>query len=285
MAQSNLDKKSTLILYILAPLIILMLVHLIYQLFMPKNKKYNKNQIIHVITNNGNIYSDQKAVKNKLAELYKNLNIHKNKERTCKYDNLINSVNNKLEAFIKNNAADSIYRSYKKSLIIEKINSYPSLSSEDSQNDNECNKFDNMLINLDIIIHMLDEYVCDKGSLNIIDLEELNFILQGHVDNTVSFPLSYEIKNNYENPTKKESVSLFQTTPQSNNADSVENRSHVDISAYDKKLKEKNKIKIQQRRSDLNRTNDNIIGTNIVQDSDLLQDSNLIDLQLFSYDL
>jgi len=141
MAQSNLDKKSTLILYILAPLIILMLVHLIYQLFMPKNKKYNKNQIIHVITNNGNIYSDQKAVKNKLAELYKNLNIHKNKERTCKYDNLINSVNKKLEAFIKNNAADSIYRSYKKSLIIEKINSYPSLSSEDSQYVDKCNKY------------------------------------------------------------------------------------------------------------------------------------------------
>ena len=280
-------QTKTTCLYIAGCLILIFLVMSITQINnVSKREKFKKedteNQIA-VKIDDGIIKVDQKEITEKLDELKDKLKIYYNVKQYNK--ELVKKAVDKISLFIKNNPKNYVCDPEIQADIVDQAlydhNTYDVnrqynahntiLDMDDVDKYNDVELFQHLLLNIDILIRMLRNRICDNGVLDIVELERILFELEQDLENDMKFdsPIGQELSTHY-NPFKKEYNRLFirefsQVEPFETRINYGYNR-NPDI----KNLYKKSDINRYQSRSEMFRTDNKLLCEKKYDDANLL---------------
>jgi hypothetical protein len=152
------------------------------------SKKYGSDEKIAIKTSKGLIKMNANSVAAELSKLRANLGLHEGYERTSKFDKEIDRVLAHVKQFIEQNPHDKdvckgeIKASILDNAMADRITPHhidqhiahaTVLSHDDLEYGSDSLRFDYLLKNIDVLIHMLQRDVCDGGLIDIHALEEL----------------------------------------------------------------------------------------------------------------
>lgn len=184
----SVDYQGAKTMYAISGIIIVLVLLLLSQSMYKSHKKYKEGRLIAIKTSRGLIKMNALSVAEELAKLQAELARHEGLERTSKFDEQITDLIDHIKQFIaKNPDNKELCNSEIKADIINKalldhITPHQQdqhmahaaiLSHDDLEYSEDSVKFEYLLRNMNVLIHMLKHDVCDCGLLDVEALETL----------------------------------------------------------------------------------------------------------------
>lgn len=213
-----MDKSSTINVYILGAIIVVLVVILIVQYNHKRRFNSDNKKTIAVKTTQGVIKIDKEFLIDELNKLYAELDKHRGFERSGKYTTLYTMQITTLKEFIKRNPKnglnDNLHNTVDRSIVVDNaLAEYTKIDSNvhttvyktilDDAHDNadivdnqdKADKFEVMLMLINIVIQMLRNDVCDNG---VIDYNSMHEILQRLDQDLTQYSVNNPVKFNQE---------------------------------------------------------------------------------------
>ncbi len=201
----SIDYTRTKTIYIVSGVVIILIITLLAQSIYKSHKKYNDGRLIAVRTSRGLIKMNATSIADELAKIQAELSRHEGLERTSKFDIQITNVLDHIKQFIKDNPhnLDVCKGDIKASILNNAMNDRITihntdqhlahaaiLSHDDLEYGPDSLRFDYLLRNVDILVHMLKRDVCDGGVIDMTALENLLRTLDADLTQNAEFDLS-----------------------------------------------------------------------------------------------
>ncbi len=184
----SLDYQGAKTIYIVSSIVIILILVLLAQSMYKSHKKYSADKLIAVRTSQGLIKMNAQSIADELAKIQAELSRHEGLERTSKFDIQITQVLDQIKQFIKDNPHNldvcngDIKASILDNAMADRITQHHTdqhlahatiLSHDDLEYGSDSLRFDYLLRNVDILVHMLKRDVCDGGVIDMTALENL----------------------------------------------------------------------------------------------------------------
>lgn len=283
----KLDTSSTKNFYIISAVGIVLVLLIIVQLSQKSSYEYVKGSTIAVKTSQGLIKMRTDAIAAKIALINAEMQKFINTNAPVRYELAIQSAIKNLKQMIKANPGKNLCNVEKRASIIDRAmgelvtydevsasHAYKTIVEHDTIDHlNGENAFMYLLRNIDIVIELLHNEVCDEG---ILDLEILESILHNMeedllVNGSLDISLGTEIGNHHDPYEIKRMPLFIKDQGQLEGFDSREN-----FTKAPKKVKSLTSLGIHnklQERSESFRTNNYTLAHNMVSEEELLSGS------------
>lgn len=198
----SIDYSSAKTVYVASGIIIVLVLVLLARSIYKSHKRYTAGERVAVKTSRGLIKMNAQSIADELAKLQAELSKHEGYERTSKFDIQITNVVDHIKQFIEQNPHDKdmckgeIKANILDNAMADRITPFHTdqhlahatiLSHDDLEYGSDSLRFDYLLRNIDILIHMLKRDVCDGGMIDITVLEDLLRALDADLTQNAEF--------------------------------------------------------------------------------------------------
>lgn len=281
------DSSNAKNMYIASAVGIVLVLYIVVQFSKRQSYKYHATQSIAVKTSKGLIKMHAEAVATRLAAINAEMQKFKGTNTVTRYSKAIQQAMNHIKHMIKTNPKKNFCNLEKKASVVDQALSdfiiYDEAAASQSWNTiveqdsidymNDKDAFVYLLGNMEALITMLHNEVCEDGILDLDMLEQLLYFMEKDLVTNGRFEMSLgnEIGNRYD-PYEIRKVPLFiREQGQLEGFDSLEN-----FTKPNKKIKPLVNLGVHnklQDRSESFRTNNNVLSHNLVDDETLLLDT------------